>query len=227
MQTSPKTIPKTQEEYSAKIPALQVLMSMGYHYLPSEQCLVLCGSKREVLLQETLIQYLQQYRFTLRGQEQSLSKNAIAQVVRDIASAAMNEGLLSANERIYNQLILGITVTEFIENKKESITVPLINWRDIEQNSFQVTEEFSVLNTAGTQTRRPDIVCFVNGIPLVIIEAKQPDSHNPNKDMLKEGITQQICCSLIIYAKLPDKMLKKPLIIALTMSKYADSLINK
>ncbi len=186
------TTPKTQEEYSAKIPALQVLISMGYHYLPAEQCLALRGSEREVLLRETLIQYLHQYRFSLRGHEHSLSKNAIEQVVRDIASPSMNEGLLSANERIYNQLMLGITVTEFIDTKKESITVPLINWQDIDKNSFQVTEEFSVLNTAGTQTRRPDIVCFVNGIPLVIIEAKRPDNHNPNKDRLKEGISQQI-----------------------------------
>ncbi|VAX07875.1 Type I restriction-modification system, restriction subunit R [hydrothermal vent metagenome] len=184
--------PKTQEEYSAKIPALQVLISMGYDYLTPEQCLALRGNEREVLLRETLIKHLQQYRFTLRGQEHALSTNAIEQVVRDIGTPGMNEGLLSANERVYNQLMLGITVTEFINAKKESITVPLINWHEMDKNVFQVTEELSVLNTAGTQTRRPDIVCFINGIPLVIIEAKRPDSHNPNKDMLKEGISQQI-----------------------------------
>ncbi len=184
--------PKTQEEYSAKIPALQVLMAMGYDYLTAEHCLALRGSDREVLLREPLIKYLQQYRFTLRGHEHALSTNAIEQVIRDITTPSMNEGLLSANERIYNQLLLGITVTEFIDAKKESITVPLVNWSDIDKNNFHVSEEFSVLNTAGTQSRRPDIVCFVNGIPLVIIEAKRPDSHNPNKNMLKEGISQQI-----------------------------------
>lgn len=184
--------PKTQEEYSAKIPALQMLMTLGYDYLPPGQCLQMRGSEREVLLREVLIQHLQQHRYNVRGREHALSPNAIEQVVRDIATPAMNEGLLSANERIYHQLLLGITVTEFIEGKKESITVPLINWREMNKNSFQVTEEFSVLNSAGTFSRRPDIVCFVNGMPLVIIEAKRPDSHNPNKDMLKEGISQQI-----------------------------------
>ncbi len=184
--------PKTQEEYSAKIPALQVLMTMGYEYLAPAQCLEKRGSEREILLREVLIQHLQQHRFTLRGREHALSPNAIEQVVRDITTPAMNEGLLTANEKIYNQLMLGITVTEFIDGKKESITVPLINWQKVDKNTFQVTEEFSVLNTAGTFPRRPDIVCFVNGIPLVIIEAKRPDSHNPNKDMLKEGISQQI-----------------------------------
>ncbi len=184
--------PLTQEEYSAKIPALQVLVAMGYEYISPEQCLKLRGGEREVLLREVLIAHLQQYRFTASGRERTLSANAIEQIVRDIATPSMNEGLLGANEKIYQQIMLGITVAEFVEGRRESITVPLINWNDSENNTFHVTEEFSVLNTAGTQARRPDIVCFVNGIPLVIIEAKRPDSHNPNKDMLKEGISQQI-----------------------------------
>ncbi|HEY0721954.1 MAG TPA: type I restriction endonuclease, partial [Gammaproteobacteria bacterium] len=184
--------PRTQEEYSAKVPALQVLMALGYHYLTPVQCLALRGSERELLLREVLIGHLQQFRFTLRGREHALSANAIEQVVRDIATPALNEGLLAANQRIYDQLLLGITVSEFVEGRRESITVPLINWAAPEQNAFHVTEEFSVLNSAGTQSRRPDIVCFVNGLPLVVIEAKRPDRHNPNKDMLKEGISQQI-----------------------------------
>ena len=84
--------------------------------------------------------------------------------------------------------MLGITVTEFIDTKKESITVPLINWREIEKNSFQVTEELSVLNTAGTQTRRPDIVCFVNGIPLVIIECKSPYITKPIEEAIEKNL---------------------------------------
>lgn len=184
--------PNTQEEYSAKVPALQVLMAMGYKYLTPAACIKLRGSERELILREVLIEHLQEYRFTLRGREHALSTNAIKQVVRDISTPAMNEGLLSANQKIYDQLQLGITVTEFVEGRRESITVPLIDWQNVDNNTFNVTEEFSVLNTAGTQPRRPDIVCFVNGIPLVIIEAKRPDSHNPNKDMLKEGISQQI-----------------------------------
>src|SRR3546814_1070660 len=49
-----------------------------------------------------------------------------------------------------------------------------------------------VLAVPGTHTRRPDIVGFVNGIPLLVIEAKRPDSGNPNKSMVDEGISQTI-----------------------------------
>ena len=120
--------PRTQEEYSAKVPALQVLMAMGYSYLTPAACLALRGSERELILHEVLIDYLGGYRFTLRGREHALSANAIEQVVREISTPAMNEGLLSANQKIYDQLLLGITVTEFVEGRRESITVPLIDW---------------------------------------------------------------------------------------------------
>ena len=70
-------VPKTQEEYSAKIPALQVLMSMGYEYLTPAQCLEKRGSEREILLREELIAHLQNHRFTARGRDHALSPNAI------------------------------------------------------------------------------------------------------------------------------------------------------
>src|SRR3546814_15337979 len=44
----------------------------------------------------------------------------------------------------------------------------------------------------GPHTRRPDIVGFVNGIPMLEIEAKRPDSGNHNKSMVDEGISQRI-----------------------------------
>ena len=49
-----------------------------------------------------------------------------------------------------------------------------------------------VENSKGTGNRRPDIVCFVNGLPLVVIEAKRPDSSKDGKPTLSEGISQSI-----------------------------------
>jgi len=109
-----------------------------------------------------------------------------------LSSPQLQEGLDVANEKIYNAITLGITVTEFIDGKKHSVTVPIIDWNEPERNSFLVTEELEVLSTSGTHTRRPDIVCFVNGLPLAIIEAKRPDSGNPNKSMVDEGVSQNI-----------------------------------
>lgn len=187
------TIPETKEVFSSQIPALQVLMAMGYEYLSPTQALAYRGGQTsEVLLRTVLIAELRKRRFNWKGQEYPLSNNAIDDIVRQLASPGLGEGLLSANERLYDHLTLGLTVTEFIDGKKAQPTIALIDWENPANNCFQVTDEFEVLNAGGTGTRRPDIVCFVNGIPLVCIEAKRPDPHNPHKDMLKEGISQHL-----------------------------------
>ena len=186
-------IPQTKELYSSHIPAIHLLMNMGYQYLrPDETMRYRGNSTNEVILRDILIESLKSRKFTYKGTSYPLSPNAIDQIVRELDSPNMSEGLLSANERFYDQISLGITVTEFIEGKKHHPTIPIIDWNNISNNIFHVTDEYEVLNTHGTSLRRPDVVCFINGLPLVIIEAKRPDAHNPNKDMLAEGISQQI-----------------------------------
>jgi type I restriction enzyme R subunit len=62
--------------------------------------------------------------------------------------------------------------------KKANPTVALIDWHGHSQvNSFIFTEEFRVSRSGGAESRRPDIVCFVNGLPLAVIEANRPDSN--------------------------------------------------
>ena len=185
--------PETKELFSSHIPALHVLMAMGYHYLsPDEARRARGGNNAEVLLREVLVEELKKRRFTWKGQDYPLSTNAIDEIVRQLASPGLGEGLLTANERIYDRLTLGITVIEFIDGKRAQPTIPLIRWDDPGRNQFHVTDEFEVLNTSGTGTRRPDIVCFVNGIPLAVIEAKRPDPHNPRKDMITQGVSQHL-----------------------------------
>lgn len=185
-------IPLTKELYSSHIPALRTLLAMGWDYISPTRCLELRGSNRDVILKGVLIDELRKRRFSFKGQDYSLSTNAIDQIVRELESPGLNDGLLMANERIYTKLRLGVTVTEFIDGKKYSPTIPIIDWDNIENNCFQITEEMEVLSDQGTHTRRPDVVCFINGLPLVIIEAKRPDSGNPNKSMVAEGVSQQI-----------------------------------
>jgi len=185
-------LPKTQEQYSSHIPALHILAALGYEYIPPDECLSKRKSTNSVLLKDVLIETLKQRRFEFKGKEYPLSTNAIDQIVRELEAPQLHEGLLVANEKLYDKLTLGITVTEFVDGSRYQPTIQIIDWQNPANNSFQMSDEFVVSNTLNTGTRRPDIVCFVNGIPLVVIEAKRPDSSNPNKDMLDEGISQNI-----------------------------------
>lgn len=186
-------VPKTKEQFSAHIPALHLLSALGWDYLSPSACLSLRSSTSEVLLKPILIEFLRNRRFEYKGEWYPLSNNAIDQIVRDLSAPSLHEGLLAANERIYEKLTLGITVTEFMaDGKKHQPTIALIDWQDYQANRFHITEEMEILSAQGTHTRRPDVICFVNGIPLLVIEAKRPDSGNPGKSMIDEGVSQHL-----------------------------------
>jgi type I restriction enzyme, R subunit len=184
--------PDTREEAASKLPALHVLMAMGWHYLSSPDALTLRGSERGVLLEPILRERLKGHRFDFKGQTYPLSAAGIDQVVREISATGLNEGLIPANEAIYKHLTLGITATEFVDGQRTSVTVPLIDWADHSANILQVTEELSVERPAGMGRFRPDVVCYVNGIPLVVIEAKRPVSSTKDAAMVTEGISQHL-----------------------------------
>lgn len=184
--------PDTNEEAAAKLPALHVLMVMGWEYLAPAACLAQRGSDRTVLLGDVLRAHLGSHRYNYKGQRLPLSQSGINQVVRDITATGLSEGLLAANKAIYQHLTQGITVREVIDGKAHYVTVPLIDWRDVSANRFQVSEEVSVERPAGLGRFRPDIVCYVNGIPLVVIEAKRPVSSTRTTAMVDEGISQHL-----------------------------------
>lgn len=186
-------LPKFQEEYSAKLPALTLLSNLGWRYLSPAQALAArAGKLDEVVLRKELRQQLEQRRFTFAGREHALSTQSIDKIIGEVCNPALNEGLKSANEKLYNHMLYGIAVTEFIEGKKHSATIPLIDWHQASKNQFLFTEEFTVRRSGGVGKRRPDIVCFVNGLPLVVIEAKRPDGRAHQGPTVDEGISQSL-----------------------------------
>src|SRR4030095_5679578 len=122
------TIPETKEEFSAHIPALRVLTAMGWEYLSPPDCAAACGSRQEVILTKVLVEQLRKRHFEYKGKLYALSTNAIDQIVRELTAPPLHEGLLTANEKLYNKLTLGITVTEFVDGKKHSPTISVIDW---------------------------------------------------------------------------------------------------
>lgn len=185
--------PKFQEEYSAKLPALALLSNLGWDFLSPEQALrARSGKTDEVVLRDVLREQLSKRRFMFAGNECALSSKTIDNLISEVCSPAMNEGLQAANERLYNHLLYGISVTEFVDGKRANPTIALIDWQDLSNNSFVFTEEFRVLRSGGVETRRPDIVCFVNGIPLVVIEAKRPDGNAQKGPTIDAGISQSL-----------------------------------
>lgn len=188
-----QTPPRFQEEYSAKLPALALLMQLGWQYLSVEQALAAREEKRNsVVLEKILRQMLANRRFEAFGQSHALSAKAVDHIVGVLTTPALNDGLTIANEQIYNHLLYGIPVTEFIDGKKATPTIPLIDWQQPGNNYLHVSEEFGVTRGDHSGSRRPDIVCFVNGLPLAIIEAKRPDDQGGRGPTVEAGVSQML-----------------------------------
>ncbi|WP_025566095.1 HsdR family type I site-specific deoxyribonuclease [Psychromonas sp. SP041] len=188
-----------QEEFSSKIPALTLLTNLGYQFIPPSECEALRGnpfvadkkSTHQVVLMPVMREFLAKQTFPFAGKQHKLTEAAIDKVMHEL-NPAMNLGLKAANEKLYNAMMYGVSVTEFVDGKKASPTIQLIDWHTIENNQFHFTEELVVQNAEGTGNRIPDIVCFVNGLPLVVIEVKRPDSNKEGKSTNAEAISQQI-----------------------------------
>ncbi|WP_292299092.1 type I restriction endonuclease, partial [Mesorhizobium sp.] len=185
--------PRTDEETQAKVPALALLIKLGWAYLAPAESLVLRGSERALLFDGVLRDHLSRWRFAYRGASHALSASGVAQVLKVLNDTGLNEGLTPANERVWKHLTLGVTVSEFMpDGHKHSVTVPLIDFASASSNCLQVTEELSVEREGGHGRFRPDIVLYVNGIPLALIEAKRPTGSRAEKLMLAEGVSQHL-----------------------------------
>lgn len=172
-----------------------MLSNLGWTFLPPEQALAARGGKPSGVLREELRTQLAKRRFPYAGREHGLSEKTPDNLVAEICSPALNEGLQRANERLYKPPAAGHfrhRVCRWQEGQSDPIA--LIDWQQPENNSFVFTEEFSVLRSGGIDARRPDIVCFVNGIPLVVIEAKRPDGHQTGpKDRPSMKASRKAC----------------------------------
>ena len=192
-----------QEEFSSKIPALTLLTTLGYQFIPPNQCNAMRSSKllanqaspnkatNQVMLLPIMREFLAKQTFTFEGKPHHLSDSAIDKIMHEL-NPAMNLGLQLANEKLYNAMLYGVTVTEFIGGKRTAQTIPLIDWNNIDNNSFHFTEEMVVQNAEGTGNIIPDIVCFVNGLPLAVIEAKRPDSSREWQSTNAQAVSQHI-----------------------------------
>ncbi len=185
--------PSYLEELISQIPALQLLMNMGYRYLtPDEAFISRLAKQRNVLLEGILEPWLRQHnRIQLRGQTHDFSDANIALALRAL-KAESNEGLVRTNEKLYELLTLGTSLEQTIDGDRKSFTLHYIDWKNPANNVYHVTDEFSVERAASYDTRRPDIVVFVNGIPLVVIECKRPDLDKGGEKAVAEAVSQML-----------------------------------
>ena len=184
--------PPTDEDRLSQIPALQLLQNLGYEYLTPERAMELRGGREsEVMLVGILQQQLQLInRIRFKGQEFAFSGGNIAAAIEALRDVLF-DGLVQTNEKIYDLLCLGKSFQQPVLSDLKSFTLYYIDWANPGRNVFHVTEEFRVERRSSKETRRPDLVLFVNGIPLCVIECKSPNVKDPIKQAVSQHIRNQ------------------------------------
>jgi len=163
------------EKAISQIPALQVLVNLGFEYLSPDEALAARGGRSgNVLLEEVLRAQLKNLnRIQYKGARWLFSEENIQSAIQRLKNVKY-DGLLKTNEAVYDLLTLGVALEQSIEGDLKSFTLNYVDWRNPANNVYHVSAEFSVERTRSYDTARPDIVLFVNGIPFVVIECKSP-----------------------------------------------------
>lgn len=184
--------PLTREDAASQIPALQLLQNMGWQYLSPEEAIELRGGKTGgVILDGILEKQLRKInKIETKGKTYPFSENNIIAGINALKDF-MLEGLIRTNEKVYDLLCLGKGLQQTILGDTKSYTLKYIDWELPGNNVYHVTEEFAVERRGSREHYRPDIVLFINGIPLAIIECKKPDI-GPGKDPIAQAISQHI-----------------------------------
>jgi type I restriction enzyme R subunit len=126
---------------------------------------------------EVLTAFLQK-----RGYSKTLSDRAVEELRKE--SSNLQSGLYAANKAVYSLLKYGVKIRENPGEAEK--TVFFIDWNHPNKNEFAVAEEVTII---GACEKRPDLVVYINGIAIAVIELKK--STISVADGIRQNITNQ------------------------------------
>ena len=158
------------EWYLVEKPTLKYLQSLGYEFVPREEHHLLRDGENQTIFRPHLVAALQKL-------------NAISKVD---AEAAVAELIRQGDNEKWIELLRG-NFSRHVGGQSTQKTLRLIDFHNPDNNHFSVTHQLYV---RAEKSRTPDVVVYVNGIPLVVIEAKSPANYKEKNGEAFEQIKQ-------------------------------------
>lgn len=190
--------PSFKEDHISQLPALKLLMNMGWKYLSPNQALeARSGRTSNVLLETIMKQQLQEInKIEYKQKEFTFSESNVNNAILALRDLPIQDGFLAANKTFYELITLGKSFEQSVLGDKKSFSFHYIDWKNSYNNVFHVTEEYSVLRTGKNESApnshyRPDIVLFINGIPIVVIECKSQKLKEPLDKSIEQHLRNQ------------------------------------
>lgn len=145
--------------------ALTLFEKLGYNYIYAPE---LERNHEEVLLKDRLLNAALKI-------NPSLPQSAIEDAIKQTQRIKSSE-LLSDNETFHKLLVEGVKVDIQRDGITRGEIVHLVDFDDVSNNDFVVANQFTIIENG--HNKRPDIILFVNGLPLVVIELKNAVDEN-------------------------------------------------
>lgn len=192
------------EARQSQLPAIEMLLALGYEYVSAQNTLAQRGGDASnFILTDIAVKKLMEINgYEVNGVEYKFSEKDVRDAVYELEHVQY-EGLIDTAQKIFNMVMPtsgGKTIRVNVGGKITSKNFRFIDFKNPENNVFHVTAEFVA---SERQTIRPDIVCFVNGIPFAVMENKK------GSIAVKEAISQmtrnqgpEYCPKLFSYTQL-------------------------
>jgi len=183
-------MPFEEPEYElVQKPFIEQLKELGYQYIDPKELEKERAGTRSVILQPHLKEAI--WRLNSSLIPESHLEEAFRGVMYQLENPAQ-PSLVRCNEVVHKILVKGVPLQMDLGQGQRYYTVKLINFENPEQNEFLVTDSLPKRSSFEVQGKEkkiaPDIVIFVNGIPLVVVEVKNPSMIE--KDPMEEARLQ-------------------------------------
>jgi type I restriction enzyme R subunit len=153
--------------------AIELLDKLGYEYIYAPEIAHDSENpQRESYAQVLLLSRLQN---AVKRINHSIPADAQAEAIKEIQRIASPE-LLTNNETFHRLLTEGIPVSKRVDGDDRGDRVWLIDFKNPLNNDFVVANQFTIIENGNN--KRPDVILFINGIPLVVIELKNAADEN-------------------------------------------------
>ena len=138
---------------------LKEIQNIGYRFIPNQE--IVRSNYKTPIAEEIL-------KDSLINVNPSVSMDVIDRALYQITH--IDAGLLeNRNEQFFDYLQNGLEVSHYEEGKQKTTRVHLVDYVNIDKNSFVVTNQYTMI---GKEQKRSDIVIFLNGLPIVVVELK-------------------------------------------------------
>lgn len=192
------------EARQSQLPFVELLLAMGYKYISTEQAFKeRRGELSKFILRDIAHENLSRLNgYQYNGATQKFSDKDVWEAIDELENIQL-EGLIDTSKKVYNMIMPtsgGKTIKVLHSGKSGSYNFRFIDFEKPENNIFHVAVEFEA---SGKGNIRPDIVCFVNGIPFVVIENKKSgvDVKEALSQMNRNQGTEK-CPKLFVYPQL-------------------------